>query len=110
VYPRTAGGSILLLPETQVERPFCESPCASRAGSLQAHGRTRRERDRAQLEAENISKSYVGILRLALLPPDIVEAIVAGRTDQGMILEQLERPLPASWDEQRGACSAHARP
>jgi hypothetical protein len=41
------------------------------------------------------------ILRLALLAPDIVEAILVGRTDQGMMLEQLERPLPASWDEQR---------
>jgi hypothetical protein len=53
-------------------------------------------------DAENISKSYVSrILRLALLAPDIIEAILAGRTDQGMILEQLERPLPASWEEQR---------
>jgi hypothetical protein len=53
-------------------------------------------------DAENISKSYVSrILRLALLAPDIVDAILAGRTDQGMILEQLERPLPASWEEQR---------
>jgi hypothetical protein len=42
------------------------------------------------------------ILRLALLAPDIVEAILAGGTDQGMMLEQLERPLPASWKEQRG--------
>ena len=42
-------------------------------------------------DAENISKSYVSrILRLALLAPDIVEAILAGRTDQGMMLEQLE--------------------
>ena len=55
-------------------------------------------------DAENISKSYVSrILRLALLAPDIVEAILAGRTDQGMMLEQLERPLPASWEEQRRA-------
>jgi hypothetical protein len=54
-------------------------------------------------DAENISKSYVSrILRLALLAPDIVEAILAGRTDPCMILEQLERPLPASWEEQRG--------
>jgi hypothetical protein len=36
-----------------------------------------------------------------LLAPDIVEAILAGRTDQGTMLEQLERPLPASWEEQR---------
>jgi hypothetical protein len=42
-------------------------------------------------DAENFSKSCVSrILRLALLAPDIVEAILAGRTDQGMILEQLE--------------------
>ena len=34
-------------------------------------------------DAENISKSYVSrILRLALLAPDIVDAILAGRTDQ----------------------------
>jgi ParB-like chromosome segregation protein Spo0J len=53
-------------------------------------------------DAENISKSYVSrILRLALLPPDIVEAILAGRTDQGVMLERLERPLPACWEEQR---------
>jgi hypothetical protein len=53
-------------------------------------------------DAENISKSYVSrILRLALLSPDIIEAILAGRRDQGMMLERLERPLPASWEEQQ---------
>ena len=53
-------------------------------------------------EAEGLRKPSVSrILRLALLAPDIVEAILTGRTDQGMVLEQLERPLPASWEEQR---------
>jgi hypothetical protein len=53
-------------------------------------------------EAEAIGKSYVSrILRLALLAPDIVEAILAGRTDQRMMLEQLERPLPVYWVKQR---------
>ena len=53
-------------------------------------------------EAEGISKSYVSrILRLALLAPDIIEAILAGGTDYELTLETLERPLPASWDEQR---------
>jgi hypothetical protein len=52
-------------------------------------------------DAENISKSYLSrILRLALLAPDLVEAILAGKTDQTRMLEQLERPLPASWEEQ----------
>ena len=54
-------------------------------------------------DAENISKSY---LRLALLAPDIVEAILAGRTDHGMMLEHLERPLPMSWDDQPSLLSA----
>jgi hypothetical protein len=58
-------------------------------------------------DAENISKSYISrILRLALLAPDIVEAVLAGRSDQALMLERLERPLPASWEEQRRLLSA----
>jgi hypothetical protein len=53
-------------------------------------------------EAEGINKSYISrILRLALLAPDTVEAVLAGRADQALMLERLERPLPASWEEQR---------
>ncbi len=53
-------------------------------------------------QAEKISKSYVSrILRLALLAPDIVEAILGGWADQRVMLEKLERPLPVSWEEQR---------
>lgn len=53
-------------------------------------------------DAENISKSYVSrILRLALLAPDIVEAILARRMDQGLMLERLEQSLPANWQVQR---------
>jgi hypothetical protein len=52
--------------------------------------------------AENISKSYVSrILRLALLAPDLVVAILGGWADQRVMLEKLERPLPAAWEEQR---------
>ena len=49
-------------------------------------------------DAENISKSHASrILRLGLLAPDLVEAILAGQADQALVLEQLERPLPACW-------------
>jgi hypothetical protein len=53
-------------------------------------------------DAENISKSYVSrILRLALLAPDIVNEILAGSTDQALMPDRLERPLPANRAEQR---------
>jgi hypothetical protein len=59
-------------------------------------------------DVENISKSYVSrILRLALLAPDIVEAILEGRADQALILGEFERPLPASWEEQVGRLSVY---
>jgi hypothetical protein len=35
------------------------------------------------------------------LAPDVIEAILAGRADQALLLESLERPLPACWEEQR---------
>jgi hypothetical protein len=38
---------------------------------------------------------------LAPLAPDLVETILAGSTDQGIMLEQLEWPLPTRWDERR---------
>ena len=57
-------------------------------------------------EAEGIGKSYVSrILRLALLAPAIVEAILFRRTDHALMLEKLQRPLPASWEEQRDKLS-----
>jgi hypothetical protein len=36
-----------------------------------------------------------------LLAPEIVDSILTGKTDQALMLEQLERPLPANWEEQR---------
>lgn len=55
-------------------------------------------------EKEEINASYVSrILRLALLAPDIVEGVLEGRSHQALMLEQLERPLPADWAEQRRA-------
>jgi hypothetical protein len=53
-------------------------------------------------DTESIGKSYVSrILRLALLAPGIVEEILDGHADRPLMLEQVERPLPASWEEQR---------
>ena len=51
---------------------------------------------------EKINESYVGrVLRLTLLAPDIVEAIVGGRQPAGLQLEALLRRFPVGWREQR---------
>ena len=61
-------------------------------------------------EAEANGKSYVGrILRLALLAPDMVKAILAGHTDQALMPEKLERPLPTYWEEQRRGLGSAVR-
>jgi hypothetical protein len=53
-------------------------------------------------DADNISKSYASrILRLALLGPGIVK-ILDGHAGHPLMLEQLERPLPATWVELHG--------
>ena len=53
--------------------------------------------------AEKINSSYVSrVLRLTLLAPDIVEAILDGRQPVGMPLAGLMEPFPVGWREQRG--------
>jgi hypothetical protein len=52
--------------------------------------------------AEKINASYVGrVLRLTLLSPEIVEAILDGRQPADLQLEDLLRPFPIGWREQR---------
>ena len=54
--------------------------------------------------AERINKTYVGrVLRLTLLAPDIVEAILNGRQPAGLQLDGLMRRFPVGWQEQRAA-------
>jgi hypothetical protein len=52
--------------------------------------------------AEKIDRGYVGsILRLALLAPDIVEAVLNGQQPPEMGLPLLMEPFPLAWNEQR---------
>lgn len=52
--------------------------------------------------AEKITESYVSrVLRLTLLAPDIVEAILNGRQPAGLQLDGLTRRFPVPWDDQR---------
>ncbi len=52
--------------------------------------------------AEKIGGAFVGrIVRLALLAPDIVEAILAGKLPASLTLKDLMLPFPVEWEGQR---------
>src|SRR5882757_369448 len=53
-------------------------------------------------KAEKVNDSYLSrILRLTLLAPEIIEAILSGRQPSTLQLDDLLKPLPAAWERQR---------
>ena len=55
-------------------------------------------------KAEKIERGYLGcLLRLTLLAPDLVEAILDGRQSDGVGLPRLLGAVPAEWSGQRQA-------
>jgi hypothetical protein len=53
-------------------------------------------------KAEKIGPSFVSrVVRLALLAPDIVEAILAGKQPASLTLKDLMLPFPVQWAGQR---------
>ena len=53
-------------------------------------------------KAEKVNDSYLSrILRLTLIAPDIIEAILSGRQPSTLQLDDLLKPLPAAWERQR---------
>jgi hypothetical protein len=52
-------------------------------------------------KAENINESYLGrVLRLTLLAPKIVEAILEGKQPARLELDRLLKKFPIEWSEQ----------
>jgi hypothetical protein len=53
-------------------------------------------------KAEKVNDSYLSrILRLTLLAPEIVEAIVSGQQPRTLQVDDLLKPLPAEWQQQK---------
>ena len=51
---------------------------------------------------EKVNDSYLSrVLRLTLLAPEIVEAIVAGQQPSTLQVDDLLKPLPLDWQRQR---------
>jgi hypothetical protein len=52
-------------------------------------------------KAETVNDSYLSrILRLTLIAPGIIEAILTGRQPSTLQLDDLLKPLPAEWAQQ----------
>jgi hypothetical protein len=52
-------------------------------------------------KAEKVNASYLSrILRLTLVAPDIIEAVLTGRQPSTLQLDDLLKPLPAAWARQ----------
>jgi hypothetical protein len=52
-------------------------------------------------DAENINSSYVSrVLRMTLMAPDIVAAILAGRQPEGLTMARAMKPFPGEWRRQ----------
>jgi hypothetical protein len=53
-------------------------------------------------KSKGIGKTYVSrVLRLTLLAPEIVEAILDGRQPAGLALDRLLQGFPLEWEAQR---------
>jgi len=60
--------------------------------------------------AEKIGASFVSrVVRLALLAPDIVEAILAGKQPAHLTLKDLMSPFPVEWEGQRARFGVEVR-
>ena len=60
--------------------------------------------------AERIERGFLGrILRLAVLAPDVVEAVLNGSQGAELSLPRLLEGMPVVWGEQRGVGDAHQR-
>lgn len=58
-------------------------------------------------EKEKIGMSYLTrVMRMTLLAPDIIDAILDGRQGDGVTLTSLANPFPVEWEKQRRHFSA----
>lgn len=59
-------------------------------------------------DAEKVNASYVGrVLRLTLLAPNMIEAILYGRQPPEVTLNDLVKPFPAEWGRQQVGALRH---
>lgn len=94
------GADAWALPRARIDNTMVKALArAHRWKKLLDSGRYQTVQDLA--EAEKINPSYIArVLRLTLLAPDIVEAILDGRQSPGLQLDDLLAPFPVEWTKQ----------
>lgn len=102
------GADTWALPRARIDNTMVKALArAHRWKKLLDSGRYQTVQDLA--EAEKINPSYIArVLRLTLLAPDIVEAILDGRQPAGLQLDDLLVPFPVEWVRQREALMDNA--
>jgi hypothetical protein len=108
-FKRQGGRKLIILPEGNPSlTPHPRVNSAMVAALARAH-RWQRMMEAGEVasiaelaRAERVSPSYVHrLMRLTLLAPDIIETILDGRQPKALSLNDLLKPLPMIWDEQR---------
>ncbi|GAB0056131.1 hypothetical protein SIID45300_00436 [Candidatus Magnetaquicoccaceae bacterium FCR-1] len=115
---RRGGRKLIIAPEGAVEAPPREETLgklvakAHRWLRMMESGQYRSIKDLAA--QEQIDDSYLArVLRLTLLAPDIIVAILDGRQPDVLTWRELKNPFPMEWEQQRekwGFCQPTARP
>jgi hypothetical protein len=107
---RRGGGKVMLAPDGT----SAWAPPRARIDNAMVKAVARAHRWRQMLEsgeytsitdlaaAERINQSYAcRVLRLTLLDPGIIEAILDGQQPTSLQLDRLMHPLPGEWERQR---------
>jgi hypothetical protein len=106
---KRGGRKLILTPDGSVATPTARVRPDSALVKALARGfrwkKMLQEGDYQTLEeiavAENINPSYVSrLLRMTLLAPEIVDAILAGRQPPGLTIARAMKPFPMDWRHQ----------
>ena len=105
---KRGGRKLVITPDGEIHRPRARVDSALVKAIARAH-RWQRLLESGECAsitelaaAEKIDRSYLcRVLRLTLLAPEIVEAIMDGRQPEGMTLPGLMKGFPVEWERQR---------
>jgi hypothetical protein len=104
---RHGGRKLVITPDGTTGRP--QTPIDSAVKAIARAHRWQRMLESGEFssmtelaEAEKVNRSYVcRVLRLTLLAPDIVEAILDGGQGSKVTLARVLEPFPMKWEKQR---------